>query len=354
MSRAVRWHRRQASLPGESRMKHGLIGPFGCALVCLAWLVSGSQAHAAAFNGRGVFHFASAGDCPAPSQAVASTCHRIALDVADAHARVDSATHTIVIDADADHDRKTVIGDVLLHGSGVAADGQRVPLSLHVLLRRSGNTWKPDTYVHAPVRGTFTAIELEPYQIGVRDGAGVRVLLTAGQARKALAEPSLAARVAGYFVRVRPSDANNPGANDITVSLGMGRLSKPLLRAGFTADQPGTAPLDVVLASGTWNLRLQALSSQVPVWAVQRQLFVFGLDASPLLSGVRQRGFNKRDTLELGAVNGTGYLRLNGVEERFPAAASAGAAFMRESFIGLILAWHRRLPATPSAARPAP
>jgi hypothetical protein len=310
-------------------MKHGLIGPFGYALLCLAWLAPGSQAHAAAFNGRGVFHFASTGDCAAPSQPAASTCHRIALDVADAHARVDPTTHTIVIAADAGHDRKTVVGDVLLHGSGVAADGQRVPLSLHVLLRRSGNTWKPDTYVHAPVRGTFTAIELEPYQIGVRDGAGVRVLLTAGQARKALAEPSLAARVAGYFVRVRPSDANRPGANDITVSLGMGRLSKPLLR-------------------------LQALSSQVPVWAVQRQLFVFGLDASPLLARVRQRGFDKRDTLELGAVNGTGYLRFNGVEERFPAAASAGAAFMRESFIGLILAWHRRPPATPSAARPAP
>lgn len=323
-------------------MKPHSIASLGYSLACLALLTLSGQAQAAPseFSGRGVFHFASGTGC-ATASSVDNSCNRIALDVADARASVDAQTHAIVIAADASHDRKTVIGDVLLHGSGLAADGQRVPLSLHVLLRRTGQVWKSDTYVHAPVRGTFSAIELDPYQISVREGSSERVLFTAEQARKVLAQPSLAARIASYFVAVRPSDAKNPAADDITIALGVGRVSKSLMRASFTSDQPNSAELNPLLANGTWNLKLQALSGQIPVWVVQRQLFVFGLEDSPLLKDVRQRGFNKRDTLELGAVNGKGYLRYNGVEQSFPEAAASGAAFMRDSFIGLILAWHR-------------
>lgn len=329
-------------------MKTHSLASLGYSLACLTLLsLSGHAAAAPAeLSGRGVFHFASATGCPLATPAnadsgVATDCNRIALDVADAKASVDTQAHSIVIAADATHERKTVIGDVLLHGSGIADDGQRVPLSLHVLLRRSGQTWKSDTYVHAPVRGKFKDVVLDPYQISVREGSAERVLFSAEQARNVLAQPSIAARVASYFVVVRPSDAKNPSADDITIALGVGKVSKSLLRASFSADPANTAPLQQLLESGTWNLSLQALSSQIPLWVVQRQLFVFGLEDSPLLQELRQRGFNKRETLELGAVNGQGYLRYAGREERFPAAAASGYAFMRDSFIGLILAWHR-------------
>lgn len=327
------------------------IASIGYSLACLALLTLSAQANAALseFSGRGVFHFASTSGCASATspQRNDHDCNRIALDVADARASVDLSTHAIVIGADADHDSKTVVGDVLLHGSGIAADGQRVPLSLQVLLRRSGQVWKSDTYVHAPVRGQFTEVILDPYQISVREGDGERVLLTAEQARDALAQPSLAARLARYFVVVRPSDKQNPSADDITIGLGIGRVSKSVMRARFTSAQPSTTELAALLEHGTWNLELQALSGQIPLWVVQRQLFVFGLEHSPLLKEVRQRGLNKRDSLELGAVNGQGYLRYNGREERFAKANAAGAAFMRDSFIGLILAWHRHSQSTP-------
>lgn len=338
-------------------MKTPSLASFGYSLACLALLALSGQANAAAseFRGRGVFHFASDSGCATVTRSADRNCNRIALDVADAQASVDRQTHAIVIDANEPPDSKTVIGDVLLHGSGIAADGQRVPLSLQVLLRRSGTKWTSDTYVHSPVRGKFSDIVLDPYQISVREGAGERVLFSAEQARKVLAQPSIAARVASYFVVVRPSDAQNPTADDITIGLGVGRVSKSLMRASFSADQSAADDLDTLLATGTWNLHLQALSGQIPLWVVQRQLFVFGLEDSPLLQAARQRGLNKRDTLELGAVNGKGYLRYNGREQAFANAGASGAAFMRDSFIGLILAWHRsQSVATASASVPQP
>lgn len=304
------------------------------------------------FAGRGVYHFASINGCPpdllGAGNHLNAQCNRVALDVADARASVDPESLTILISADAAHDSKTVIGDVLLHGSGIAADGQRVPLSLHVLLRRSGKVWKPDTYVHAPVRGQFTDIVMPLYRINVLEGSTERVLFTAEQARDVLAHPSVAARLASYFIAVRPSDVKDPAANDITISLGVGRLSKSLMRASFTAQEPDTGDLNTLLVNGTWGLKLQALSSHIPVWVVQRQLFIFGLEDSPLLQDVRRRGLNKLDTLEFGALNGNGYLRLNGREEAFSGAAASGYAFMQDSFIGLILAWHRT-PHAPTA-----
>ncbi|MCE4052335.1 hypothetical protein [Pseudomonas sp. Au-Pse12] len=338
-------------------MQNLSLASFGRSLVCLAVLALTAQAQAtpAEFSGRGVYHFASQSGCAsaAPDSAAPGStgqdCNRVALDVSDARASVDPHTHAIVIDADSTHDSKTVIGDILLHGSGIASDGRRVPLSLQVLLRRSGSVWKTDTYVHAPVRGKFRDISLDPYQISVREGSGERLLFSPEQARNVLAQPSIAARLASYFVVVRPSDAQNPAADDITIGLGVGRVSKSLMRASFSSKQPGTAALDEVLEQGTWNLDLQALSGQIPLWVVRRQLFVFGLEDSPLLKDVRQRGLNKHDSLELGAVNGQGYLRYNGQEERFPGAAASGTAFMRDSFIGLILAWHRHSHAAKAA-----
>lgn len=310
-------------------------------MTCLI-LSAQSQAAPSELHGRGVFHFSSFSHCTIAD----NDCNRISLDVVDAQASVDTQTHSIVIDADTTHDG-TVIGDVLLHGSGLTLEGQRVPLSLQVLLRRTGKDWKADTYVHAPVRGRFSGIELEPYQINVRQGAGEQVLLTASQARATMAHPSLAARLASYFVVVHPSDAKKPATDDITIGIGAGLLTKPLLRASFIVDPSNSARLKSVLANGTWNLRLQALSSLIPTWAVQHQLFLFGLEDSPLLRDVRKGGMHKHDILELGAIQGKGYLRYNGVEESFPAATTAGSAFMRESFIGLILAWHYRQKETP-------
>lgn len=327
-------------------MNTPFIAAFCSPLIGLVLLSQTAQAVAAPTElaERGVFHFVSASGCPSVVSLPGSSeaeCNRIALDISGARATIDTVSHTILVSSDATPDSKTVIGDVLLQGSGVAADGQRVPLSLQVLLRRSGTVWKTDTYVHAPVRSRFNAVLMDPYQISAREGATERVLLSAEQARNIVASPSLAARVASYFIGVYPSDEQKPSGDDIKITLGLGRLSKSLVQASFTSSEPNTVELSQLLVTGSWAIKLQALSGHIPVWAVQRQLFLFGLEGRPLLQDVRQHGLNKYDQLELGALNGKGYVRFNGREEAFPGAAASGQAFMQESFIGLILAWHR-------------
>ncbi|MCX4162420.1 MULTISPECIES: hypothetical protein [Paraburkholderia] len=311
--------------------------------VVAAFMLLSAGAHAATtdFTGRGVFHFESKSGCPlASTDQSATDCNRVALDLADVHAAVDTAANTIVFSSGAaDHDG-AVVGDVLLQGSGVATDGRRVPLSLHLLLRQSGSKWSPDIYVHAPVRGKFTDVKMDPYRVSVREGTTEHVVLTPQQALDVLTHPSLASRVAREFVAVRPSDAKNPTADDITIALGLGRLSKSVARASFSASG-ADADLNQTLASGTWTIEIEALSGQIPLWVTQRELFLFGLDDSALLQDLRTHGFHSHDKLVLGARDGKGYLSFNGHEEAFAGAAASGRSFMQDSFIGLILASHR-------------
>ncbi|RQQ61935.1 hypothetical protein [Burkholderia stagnalis] len=325
---------------------------FASRLACLAVVAAATSAHAAAVEhaGRGVFHFASESGCPFAGNA-ATDCNRIALDARDVRANVDTRNHAIVFASDPNHHASEVLGDVLLQGSGVDADGQRVPLSVHVLLRRSGVKWNRDVYVHAPVRGKFADVRIDPYRIRVREGDGERDLLTPEDTRALFERPSFAARVARYFVNVRATDPKRASGDDITIALGVGSLSKSVARASFTSSEPGHAEIERALAAGTWAIRFDALSDHIPVWVAQRELFLFGLDQSPLVDAMRTRGFRKHDRIELGARNGSGYLRVNGREEPFAGAAAAGRAFLQESFIGLILAWHRA--AAPAAPRDA-
>nr|WKF61962.1 hypothetical protein HUO10_006494 [Paraburkholderia busanensis] len=341
---------------------------FGFRATGVALLLLSTTVHAAPvdFNGRGVFNFASASGCPfdltggkggtdAGAQASAD-CNRVALDAQDAHAVVDPAAHTILLSTDAAPASRTLIGDVLLQGSGVAADGRRVPVSVQVLLRRSGDRWSPDIYVHAPVHGKFSDVRMDPYRVVVREGAATRVVFTPEQARDLLAHPSLVSRVARELVEVRAAGANgahaNADTNEITIALGVGQVAKSVARARFSSDQAGDADLNQVLDRGNWSVEVEALSSQIPAWAVKRELFLFGLEASPLLQDVRRRGFDKHDTLAFGVANGKGFVRLNGREEAFDGAVASGRAFMQDSFIGLILAWRRDAEErTASAAR---
>lgn len=295
---------------------------------------STGAAAALTFDGRGVFHFKSESGCPpGDSTQTHAECNRIALDNVDAHATVDAASNIILFRTRAIDKEETVVGDVLLQGSGVSAEGIRVPLSLQLLLRHKQNEWNLDAYIHAPVSGKFTAVKIDPYQICVVEKIKTRVLFTADQVLSIFSHPTLSAQLARTLVAVKPSPSAKPSANDITIALGVGKLLKPVLRASFSSTA-GQA-----LTQGSWSIDLQALSNHIPVWAVQRELFLFGLEHRPELAGVRRDGFNENDQITFGARDGKGFLRFNGSEKPFDTAAAAGHAFMQESFMGLILGW---------------
>jgi hypothetical protein len=300
-------------------------------------------ASAADLAGRGVFNFKSDAGCPfAALGGAGNDCNRLALDDPDTRAALDAAAHTIRFNNTRSYAEKTIVGDVLLQGSGQSRGGQRVPLTFHALLSRSGDSWSVSSHAHSPAGGEFNDIRIDPYQVVVNEANTERVVLTADQVVEALAKPSLTARLANVLVQVDDSRAEGAKDADITIGLGLSKASKSVARARFRA--PGTQGRELAEAmrQGNWTLELQALSGQIPRQVVQRDLFLYGLESQSLLQPLLQRGFRKNEKLVLGAANGKGYVRYDGQQREFAGADAAARAFLQDSFIGLVLGWQQQ------------
>ena len=309
-----------------------------------ALLLAGASATAGAadFTGRGLFSFKSDSGCPFSALAPAAECNRIALDDTDTRATLDRASHTIRFTNTRRYGDKTVVADVLLQGTGQARGGQRVPLTFHALLSRNGDQWSISSHAHAPVAGTFTDIRIDPYRVSVHDAKGERVLLTPATIDKTVASPSLAARLAKAFVHMDDNRANAGGSPDITVTLGLGRVAVPVVRAKFDVapDAAGAKPaVSDALRGGNWSFELQALSSRIPHDVIRRELFLYGLDTFPVVQPLMQKAWPAHATLRVGAVNGKGYVGYGDQQQEFAGADDAARAFLQGSFVGLALGW---------------
>jgi hypothetical protein len=311
-------------------------------------------AGAADFTGRGVFNFKSDSGCPFSALAgPANECNRLALDDADTRAALDSAAHTIRFANPRIYGEKTIVGDVLLQGSGQSrssqGNGQRVPLTFHALLSRSGNEWSVSSHAHSPIGGEFSDIRIDPYQVVVIEGSAERVVFTPAQIGETLSKPSIAARLANEIVQVQDNRTGGATDADITVGLGLSRASKSVARARFRAPSAKGGELSEAMRQGNWSLELQALSGQIPRQVVQRDLFLYGLESQSLLQPLMQRGFRKNEKLVLGAAGGKGYVRYDGQQREFAGADASARAFLQDSFIGLVLGWQQQQPQPPVA-----
>ncbi len=297
-------------------------------------------AQAEEFQGRGVFHFASATGCPLASNGVpANNCNRIALDDAHSQVLLDVIGKQVELRNEQDYAKETVIGDLLLQGSALAESGQRVPVSLHLLVSKDGQQWSSSVHAHAPVKGDMRDVQLDVYQVSTAVAGKQQVLLSREQALAALTSPSTAARLAKQFVQVRDNRVEAAKAEyaDITVALGLEKAALPAVRASLYV-QGGHAELAKALQGGTWSLELEALRSHLPQQVIERDLFLFGLNDQPVLQSLKADGFAKHGKLLLGARAGKGYLSYQGQQVDLPAAGEVARAFLQESFIGLVLA----------------
>lgn len=290
-------------------------------------------------TGRGIYHFTSQSGCPFDNTTEKS-CNRIALDTSDARVKIDISTHTIIFSSDDNHHTNNIVGDVLLHGTGIDSSGRRVPLSAHLLLRRDQDDWNRDIYIHTPVAGKFTDVNFDPYQIRVKGKDGERDILTPDETLALFTHPSWVARAARHFINVRATNTKQPSEDDITIALGIGKLAKSVARARLLSSTQLSPDINRALTVGSWSIRFDALSNHIPTWVAPRQLFLFGLENSRLVSEIRAHGFKKNDWIEFGSRNGSGYLIVNGNEEPLPRANASAKAFLQESFMGLILGWH--------------
>lgn len=306
--------------------------------IAMSVLVLTGSARATNLEGRGVHYFASTSGCPFPEVHMrAGMCNRIGLDDQDTTAAVDTNSHQIHFNNARSYDKKTIVGDVLLQGSALDGTGRRVPVSVHLTLSKSADAWSVSSHVHAPVKGAFSAVRIDPYLVDVPAASGRRVLVSSEQAAKLVADPALAARLSSHLVQVRDNRGANTGDPDITIALGAGKVAKPVMRARLHSDPPGAGNAGGLLAHGTWSFELEALSGNIPDHVVQRELFLYGLSDQPLLKPLMKRGFAARDKLTIGAVHGQGYLRYGDQQQAFAGAGDAAAAFLQQSFIGLVL-----------------
>lgn len=310
-------------------------------ILLLALAVNGATA--GEFAGRGIFNFQSELACPlgalsgGPGQ-----CNRLALDDADTGATLDAAGRTIAFTNPKNYASKTIVGDVLLQGTGRSDEGTLVPLSYHVVLSKKGDKWSVNGHVHAPVRGKFSDVQMDMYNIDVNGKDSRRTVLTPGEIMAALREPSLGARVASELVQVRDNRTKTATGPDITIAVGARKLSKPVMRARLLTGPVATpAAFATLLKQGTWSVQLEALTGQIPDQVTQRELFLYGLDGEALLRPLMQRGFQKHDLLTIGAVNGQGYVRFGSQQRDFAGAEAAGRAFLQQSFMGLVLGWQQ-------------
>lgn len=304
----------------------------------LSALALTGNGQAANLEGPGSHYFASASGCPLPEVSTRPVmCNRIGLDEHATTATVDPDLHRIHFNNSRNYDKKTIVGDVLLQGSALDEAGRRVPVSFHLLLSKSGNSWSVSGHAHIAVRGPLSAVHVDPYLVDVPSARGRRVLVSFEQTKQLVSDPSLPARLSNHLVQVHDNRGMNTGHPDITIALGAGKLSKPVLRARLRSDPQDTVAAGSLLAHGTWSFELEALTGKIPNEVVRRELFLFGLSDQPMLKPLMQRGLTVRDKLTIGAVDGKGYLRYGDRQQDFAGAAETAAAFLQQSFVGLVL-----------------
>ncbi len=300
------------------------------------------SAHASEFVGRGVFLFQSDSGCPLHTLTGESKeCNRIALDDADTRASLDTASRTIHLLNSKSYGKKTIVGDVLLQGTGQASDGKRVPLSFHLVLSKSGKKWSTSYHTHAPVRGKFSDVKIDPYQVNIAEQDGERTVLTPSEIITALIDPSFSARFASSLVQVLDNRAKNGQDADITIAVGVKKAAASVMRAQFHTKEVSANNVDAILKKGTWAFELQALTGKIPDRVAQRELFLAGVEGQSLIKPLVERGFKKHEKLIVGALDGKGFIRYGNQQQEFAGAEAAARAFLQQSFIGLILGWHQ-------------
>jgi hypothetical protein len=317
--------------------------------IAIAFLVS-MHAGATEFQGAEVFTFSGDTNCPFAIGSDKNSCRRVALADVATRAEVLPEKHQILLGNSQKYAKKTLIADVFLPAKAKDEKGNEVPLILHAKISKTGNrSMTISAHGHAPVHGPFHAVTMESWQILADNGQKEsKILFSEKQALSTLANPSLAARVAREFVDVQDNrPGNKQGKPDITIRVGLGKLSAPVMRSRL--DAPESSNLDEfhhTLQSGSWSLQLEALSNSIPLAVAQHELFLYGLDQHPLVQTMRHSGFKKGDSLIVGAKNGEGYLSVGGQTSAFPAASQSAMRYMDISFIGLILAWQQLHPTT--------
>ncbi len=272
-------------------------------------------------------------------------CNRLVLDDAHTTAVVDETRREIRIANNHAYAESAIVADVLLHAKGQWGTRSR-PYLIHLVISKDSNGWhnRLSTYT-VPGGGSPDRAEVDAWTVTIGDGK--QVVLTPEQAQAQIVAPPLSSRLIDTFAQARDIRTAADPSPALDISLGIGPFKYTVasarleLPASLKADPKGN--LDKALQEEDWHFEMAMLSSMTPKELIRHDLLLFGLDAHPLLQDVMRRGYRADEKLTVGVQNGAGFVRIGGHSAPFPAAQQTAVTFLRDTYVGMVLAAQAKL-----------
>lgn len=319
----------------------------------LAQPAEGQPAASLTFTTPGAHFFPSAQPAPLAGAGAraAHLANRVFLDDSYTTVVVDPTSHRVHIVNTHRYREERIIADLLFMGRATTENGKRVPVSVHLKVKKTGSEVTHGLHAHVTVRSDLKDGAVDPYTVVVSDGERQITVMTPAQAKAAVEDPSTADEVSRALLKFKDHLEGVPGGPaavgdklaDISLGLGRGPLRKYILRAeivsldGANAALVAQKDLAAMLSKGAWQLRLTALSSLLPDDAFKRDLKLLGIADLPILAPIKANGLQKHQTLTFELRGGTGSVRFNGQSAPLPGAVDVARQWLEFNFLGLIL-----------------
>lgn len=270
----------------------------------------------------------------------ANASNRLVVDDPATRATVEAAALTF--EDDRDCAPKTPIADVVWLAEGPA------PFTIHLEVFKSGHAWSIDLHTHEPTPLTDRrAARYEPFTIVAIDRGRREVLVDSAALAHAIAHVPLARRLGSKLMTMRDHlGSSAPGGDRIVFdrSIGIGALGRGsflvrvrLARLGgdASASLDARGSLATMLATGEWELSIEALTERMLPDIVARDLRLFGLADVPLLAELAAGRLRKGQTL---AFRTTDEVRLDDRTAALPDARDLARTYIEFHMLGGIVA----------------
>jgi hypothetical protein len=303
------------------------------------------------YHGRGTYYFDSGPTCPLAGVGSRGprTCNRLALDDGETTAVVDLAAQRVSFTNAHTYADSTTVGDLIATGWATTKSGQRLPVSVHVVIQKDGDEFEADVHVHPTTHDAMIGADVDTFRVSVSDGKTEHEVATRNDLMKAVREPPLSLRLAQAMTDVHDNledvkqDPSKPGFRtaDITLILGKGAAGDNLLRLSVTVPGGLTKPahnLAEVMAQDGGELTITSLSRLLPSDMLERDLFLVGAESVPALARVQKKGLAKGESMVwVIHPDGTGEVRVGADRSPLPHAHDVARAFLEFTFLGGVL-----------------
>lgn len=260
----------------------------------------------------------------------ADESNRLVIEAPSTQVSIDGAT--ITIEDDRAPAEKTVIADLVW-----LAEAQGTSFTIHLELWKTGDAWSFDLHTHEPAPlADRTTASYEPFTIVASARGRREVIVDPARLARTVARVPLARRLASALMTTR----DHPRADRVVFdrSIGMGARGRGvfLVRARLARldDGPIAGRIAQLLAEGTWELSLEALTDRWLPDLVARDLVLFGVPDLPLLADLRAGRLRRGQTL---AFRSDGLVRVDDAVAPLPGALDLAREYLELHMLGGIM-----------------